>query len=258
MRAVGYVRVSTEDQAREGISLDNQEAKIEAYVAINGLELVGIIRDEGTSGKSLDRAGMTKLLKLVEAGEVEAVVVYKLDRLSRKTLDNLQLIERFEYKGVAFHSISEKIDTKSATGKFFLTIASAMAQMERDLIAERTRDALLHKKTKGEWVGRVPFGFKVEGTKLSEDTEEMKVVQKAKRMRRNGKSMRDIAGALNLSVGTVHKLLNVNLRRVRALYSRGFRTRSVQKGTGLRTSGVIITGKIASQKRTKASGTNQS
>ena len=221
MKAIGYIRVSTEDQAREGVSLDNQEAKIKSYASLNDLELVEVIRDEGASGKSLDRAGMIRLLDMVQEGIVDAVIVYKLDRLSRKTIDTLNLIEKIEGQGIAFHSISEKVDTKSATGKFFLTIISAMAQMERDLIAERTKDALSHKKDKGEWCGRIPFGFRVENSHLVEDPEQIKVIQRAKRLRRSGKSMRDIAGAVNLSLGYVHKVLNINLKTVKAAYCNG-------------------------------------
>jgi DNA invertase Pin-like site-specific DNA recombinase len=218
-KAVGYIRVSTEDQVKEGISLDAQKAKIEAYAAINDLELLGIIRDGGASGKSLDREGIVRLLELVEGGNVEAVIVYKLDRLSRRTLDTLSLIENFDGKGIAFHSISEKVDTKSATGKFFLTIISAVAQMERDMIAERTRDALKHKRQKGEWSGRIPFGFRIEDNRLVEDPDQIKVIQKAKRLRRSGKSMREISRALCLSLGYVHKALKINLRTVKANYS---------------------------------------
>jgi site-specific DNA recombinase len=150
---------------------------------------------------------------------VEALIVYKLDRLSRKTLDTLSLIESFESKGIAFHSITEKVDTKSATGRFFLTIISALAQMERDMIAERTKDALSHKKKKGEWTGRVPFGFRLENNHLVEDPTQIKVIQKAKRLRRSGKSLREISRALSLSLGYVHKALKVNLRTVKANYS---------------------------------------
>ncbi len=219
MKAVGYIRVSTQDQAKEGISLDVQKAKIEAYATINDLELLGIIRDGGASGKSLDRGGIVRLLDLVESGKVEAVIVYKLDRLSRRTLDTLNLIENFESKGISFHSISEKVDTKSATGRFFLTILSAIAQMERDMIAERTKDALAHKKQKGEWTGRVPFGFRLENNRLVEDPEQIGVIQKAKRLRRSGKSLREISRALCLSLGYVHKALKINLRTVKAHYS---------------------------------------
>ena len=218
-KAVGYIRVSTEDQAREGISLDAQNAKIEAYAAINSLELLEIIRDGGASGKSLDREGIVRLLDLVESGKVEAVIVYKLDRLSRRTLDTLSLLENFERKGIAFHSISERVDTKSATGRFFLTILSAIAQMERDMIAERTKDALAHKKQKGEWTGRVPFGFRLENNRLVEDPDQIRVIQKAKRLRRSGKSLREISETLNLSLGYVHKAVNVNLRTVKSNYS---------------------------------------
>jgi DNA invertase Pin-like site-specific DNA recombinase len=219
MKAIGYIRVSTEDQAREGISLENQEVKIRAYASINDFELVEVICDEGASGKDLEREGMAKLLHMVESRKVEAVIVYRLDRLSRRTLDTLSLIENLESKGIAFHSISEKVDTKSATGKFFLTIISAVAQMERDLIAERTKDALAHKKQNGEWTGRIPFGFRMENNRLVEDPEQIKVIQKAKRLRRSGKSLREISRALCLSLGYVHKALKVNLRTVKANYS---------------------------------------
>ena len=117
--------------------------------------------------------------------------------------------------------MSSMFDTKSATGKFFLTIISAIAQMERDLIAERTRDALSHKKNNNEWCGRVPFGFKIEDKHLVEDPEKIKVIQKVKRLRRSGKSMRDIAAAVILSLGYVHKILNINLKTVKASYCNG-------------------------------------
>ncbi len=227
MKAAGYIRVSTEDQAREGISLENQEAKIRAYASINDLELVGVIHDEGASGKSLEREGIVRLLDLVESGKVEAVIVYRLDRLSERTLDTLSLTENFESKGIAFHSISEKVDTKNATGKFFLTIISAVAQMERDMIAERTKDALAHKRHKGEWTGRVPFGFRIEENRLVEDPEQIKVIQKAKRLRRSGKSLREISRALNLSLGYVHKALKVNLKTVKSNYSIYLNTKAV-------------------------------
>ena len=227
MKAIGYIRVSTEDQAREGVSLDNQEAKIRAYATVNDLELVGVIRDGGASGKSLDREGIASLIDMVDTGNVDAVIVYKLDRLSRKTMDTLGLIEMFESKGVAFHSISEKVDTKSATGRFFLTIISAFAQMERDLIVERTKDALAFKKANKEWLGRIPFGFKIENSRLVEDPEQMRVIQKAKRLRTRGKTMREISDRLNISLGYVHKILNVNLRTIKALYSNGLQTNGV-------------------------------
>jgi len=222
MKAIGYARVSTEEQAREGVSLDNQEAKIQAYATLNGLDLVEIIRDAGISGKTMDRPGITRALQMIGTREVEAIIVYKLDRLSRKTIDNLTLIESFDKNGIAFHSIMEKIDTKSAQGRFFLTIVSALAQMERDQIAERTRDALSHKKVKHEWMGRIPFGYRIEDNHLVEDPEAMRTIQKAKRMKSEGKTMREISGRLDLSLGYVHKVINTDLRKIKNGYSKDY------------------------------------
>jgi len=222
MRAIGYIRVSTEDQAREGVSLDNQESKIRAYADLNGLELVDVIKDEGVSGKTMDRPGMNKINAAIKTGEIEAVIVYKLDRLSRKTIDILSTLDAWEKKNIAFHSITDKIDTKTAAGKFLLTILSALAQMERDLISERTVDALAHKKKAGEWCGRVPFGYRIEGNHLVEDADAMKTIQKVKRMKNDGKSIRAISSTLNLSLGYIHKVINTDLRKIKNGYSKEY------------------------------------
>jgi site-specific DNA recombinase len=159
MGAIGYVRVSTDEQAREGVSLENQREKISAYCALNDLTLLNIVADEGLSAKNLNRAGIQNLITQVKHGKVDSVIVYKLDRLSRSVKDIISLIELFEKHKVAFHSILDKVDTKSATGRFFLNILSSLSQLERELIGERTRDALSHKIRKGERVGHVPYGY---------------------------------------------------------------------------------------------------
>ena len=132
-KAIGYIRVSTEEQAREGISLENQHAKIRAYCELNDLALVEILEDAGKSGKDLNREGMHALMDKIRARSVDAVVVYKLDRLSRRVRDTLSLMDLIEKRSVAFHSITEKIDTKTAMGKFFLNIMASMNQWERVL-----------------------------------------------------------------------------------------------------------------------------
>jgi len=220
MRTIGYIRVSTEDQAREGVSLDNQENKIRAYADLNGFELVDVIKDEGVSGKTMDRPGMNLINSMIETAEIDAVIVYKLDRLSRKTIDILSTLDTWEKKNIAFHSITDKIDTKTAAGKFLLTILSALAQMERDLISERTSDALAHKKKAGEWCGRVPFGYKIKGNHLIEDEEAMKAIRKAKRLRSAGKPYRVISRSTGLSLGYVHKAINTDLRTLKANYNK--------------------------------------
>jgi len=198
-KAYGYIRVSTDEQAAEGISLDVQEEKIRAYATLKDFELVELVRDEGRSGKDLDRPGLQRLLQLVEGNEAEALIVYKLDRLTRRTSDLLHLVEEvFEKGNTRFLSITEQIDTDTAMGKFFLTIMGAMAQMERELISERTSAALSHKKDKGEVLGQIPYGFeRDEEGKLLKNREEQNVIRRMKRLRKNGKSYQKIANALN-------------------------------------------------------------
>jgi site-specific DNA recombinase len=188
MKAIGYVRVSTEEQAREGISLDNQRAKITAYCELNELELVEIIEDAGKSGKDLNREGIQNLVGLIKARRIDAVIVYKLDRLSRRVRDTLSLMDLIEKKSVAFHSITEKIDTKSAMGKFFLNIMASMNQWERDTISERTRDALQLKIVKNERAGQVPYGWRLaeDGNTLSENEKEQTAIRLIKELHAKG------------------------------------------------------------------------
>src|ERR1700687_5135523 len=121
MTTVGYVRVSTDKQAERGCSLEAQAEKIRAMALVQGSELSEIIVESGESAKSLNRPGMTKLLALVDAGKVKAVIVAKLDRLTRSVKDLCELLERFERKGVALVSVAESLDTGSAGGRLCAT-----------------------------------------------------------------------------------------------------------------------------------------
>ena len=198
MKAVGYIRVSTEEQAREGISLEAQEDKIKKYVDLHNLELVEVIRDEGKSGKDLNREGIQKIISWCREGKINQLIVYKMDRLTRRTLDLLTLVEEvFKPNGIQFHSITERVDTSTAQGKFFLTITGAMAQMERDLISERTKEALRYKISLGENVGSPPLGFLAEDKKLSGIEKELEVVEYIKSLKRKRLSLRQIANRLN-------------------------------------------------------------
>lgn len=178
MQAVGYIRVSTNEQANEGISLQNQKEKIRLYCQMNDLDLVEIIEDAGASGKNLKREGVQRLLTLADEGAIDAVIVYKLDRLSRRVIDTLQIIERLESQDIIFHSLQEKIDTHSAMGKFFLNITASFAQMERDMISERTSDALQSKIARKERTGSIPYGYQVStnGIDLIEHPEEQRAI----------------------------------------------------------------------------------
>jgi DNA invertase Pin-like site-specific DNA recombinase len=199
MKALGYVRVSTDKQAERGISLEAQAEKIRAMAVVHNAQLAEIIVDGGESAKSLNRPGMARLLAMVDAGEVQTIIIAKLDRLTRSVKDLCTLLERFERRGVALVSVAESLDTSSAAGRLVLNIMTAVSQWEREAIGERTRDAMRHKRSNGERVGNIPYGYRLaaDGRHLEEDPGEQKLLAEIRRLRREGATLRGIAAALN-------------------------------------------------------------
>lgn len=199
MKALGYVRVSTDKQAERGVSLEAQAEKIRAMAVVHNVELTEIILDGGESAKSLNRPGMARLLAAVDAGEVRTVIIAKLDRLTRSVKDLCILLERFERRGVALVSVAESLDTGSAAGRLVLNIMTAVSQWEREAIGERTRDAMRHKRSNGERVGNISYGSRLagDGRHLEPDAGEQAVLAQAQRLRRAGTTLRGIAAALN-------------------------------------------------------------
>lgn len=202
-RAIGYVRVSTEEQSAEGVSLDAQETRIRAYAAMRGFELEAIYREEGVSAK-IPLKRRPEGLKLVEAiGRKRAkhVIAVKLDRLFRNAADALEQSGEWDRAKCALHIIDmggSAIDTASAMGRMFFTMAAAFAEMERNLISERTKAALSFKKaSRSVYSAVTPLGFDRQGDKLIENAAEMSIVQTILKMRSKGRSMQAIADALN-------------------------------------------------------------
>jgi len=154
MRAIGYCRVSTDKQSEKGVSLEAQTEKIRAMAVVHGFELIEVVKD-GESGKSLHRSGMQRVLEMVQRREVQAVIIAKLDRLTRSVKDLCELLELFEHRQVALISVAESLDTSSAAGRLVINIMAAVSQWEREAIGERTRDALQHKRGQGERVGNI-------------------------------------------------------------------------------------------------------
>jgi site-specific DNA recombinase len=199
MKAIGYIRVSTTRQAEEGVSIEAQGAKIRAYCELKGINLMEVIIDAGISGKRADRAGYQKVLELCEKGEIDAVVVYSLSRFSRSTRDLLSFVDAYVIrKDITLHSITENVDTSSPSGRFMLTVFSAMAQMERETIVERTKGALEYKKSQGEKTGGdLPYGFNVIDGKLVENPSEQTVIRQIVFLRDKSFSYSSIAEKLN-------------------------------------------------------------
>ncbi len=162
IRAVGYVRVSTEVQASEGVSLHTQRTKIRAHCIAHDIDLIEIISDDGVSAKSIDRPGLRRALWMLDVGKADAVVVVKLDRLTRSVKDLGVLCERYfgEGKQWSLLAVSDSIDTRSAAGKLVLNVLMSVAQWEREAICERTREGMHHLKQLGVQLGAAPYGWR--------------------------------------------------------------------------------------------------
>jgi site-specific DNA recombinase len=198
MKAIGYVRVSTEGQASEGVSLDAQHAKITAWSVVTGAELVKVCVDAGISGfKASNRAGLQEALTLA-CEHKAALVVYSLSRLARSTKDAIAMSERLDKAGADLVSLSERIDTTSAAGKMIFRMLAVLAEFERDQISERTKTAMQHMRTQNQRIGTVPYGFdlKSDGCTLTPNTLEQTAIVLISNLHTQGRSLRQIAREL--------------------------------------------------------------
>ncbi len=195
-RAVAYVRVSTEQQASEGNSLAAQKEKLRLYAELHGLEIVAVEVDAGMSASSLERPGLQSALGRLERFECEALVVVKLDRLTRSVRDLCALVETYFQDGThQLMSVGEQIDTGTAGGRMMLNVLMAVSQWEREAAAERTAAVMQHLKSTGKFTGGFPpFGFYVddEGA-LVEHAVEQTIIRHARMLRGNNTPLRAIA-----------------------------------------------------------------
>ena len=154
-QVIGYVRVSTDEQADSGAGLIAQREAIAREVERRGWRLLAVYEDAGASGKSVaGRPGLAQALTIVESGSAGALVVAKLDRLSRSLMDFASLMERSRRKGWALVALDLGVDTTSPAGEMMASVVATFAQYERRLIGQRTRDALAVKRSQGVVLGR--------------------------------------------------------------------------------------------------------
>jgi site-specific DNA recombinase len=198
---VAYVRVSTQEQADKGSSLDAQRDRLRNYATATGRETVHeFMTDDGFSGASVDRPAMQRLLSLIRAGEVEAVLTTKLDRLSRSLRDVLDLLDLCESTGTALVSASEALDTSSAVGKMLIHLLASFGEFERGRISERTSDVLSYKRRSGHVYGPTPYGYRREGDRLVQDATQQSALALAREWDSEGLSLRAIARALTAAL----------------------------------------------------------
>ena len=201
MKVIAYSRVSTTDQADNGVSLEAQTAKLLAYASLYDLTIVETIEDAGESAKSLHRPGLQRALGMLKRGEADGLVIVKLDRLTRSVADWQTLIDEFfgERAGKQLMSVSDSIDTRTAAGRLVLNVLLSVAQWERETTAERTREALRHKIRNRERVGKVRFGYDLaaDGVALVENAAEQQAIATMLELRQAGATYRAIAAELN-------------------------------------------------------------
>lgn len=175
-----YVRESTREQAMNGYNLSDQKKKIVYYLKTYEEDYrIVDYEDGGYSAKSLRRPGLQKLLEDIKEKKIKIVIIHNLDRLTRRIKDLIWLLEYFKKYNVKLISITEKLDTDSASGKFFTYLLCLMAQWEQDTISERTIRGLNESANQGNYVlgGKTPFGFYKKGGKLLPKKEEIKIVK---------------------------------------------------------------------------------
>ena len=162
-----YVRVSTEEQARQGISLIAQEEALKNYAVALGYDLFKVYKDEGKSAKDIKgRPEMIQILKDAEAHKFQAILIYKLDRFSRSLRDLIDTIEKLKEWDIDFISLQDKIETTSASGKLMFHIISAFAEFERNVTGDRTKFSMDKKARDGSPITRAPWGYQMIDKKL--------------------------------------------------------------------------------------------
>lgn len=196
MRALAYTRISVDDE--HSVSLDYQEAAIREHCERRGLTLVRIETDNGISGKSVkNRPAVQRVLQAVDTRYVDAVVVFRSDRMSRDGLESLQIESLMRSRGVQYLSVTEgDLSGDSVDGEFLGFIRAGLNQRERKLVSLRTRAALQRKRQKGEPVGRARYGWMYEGGRLVQVPSEQDNIARMVALAGKGYSTREIVRTL--------------------------------------------------------------
>lgn len=194
-KVIGYIRVSTDKQ---DISPAVQRAKLDAYCTVKDWTLSEVVEDLAQGSATLKRPGMQRLLAMIEAGAVGTVIVYKLDRLTRSVADLDTLVKLFERKGVALVSLQESLDATTATGRLMMNLLASVSQWEREVIGERTRDAMRHLRREGKSTGGdAPYGWTVDKRNhLTPNPQEQRILATAKQLWAEGLSLRQVGAQL--------------------------------------------------------------
>lgn len=193
-----YCRVSTEEQATEGYSISAQLQTLRQYAQLYGWEIAGEYADEGISGKNITgRPAIQKLIADVENNKFQAVLVWKISRLSRNMLDTLTLLDLFEANDVKFISYSENFDTGTPIGRLVVQLMASIAEMERNTLSENVKLGMKQRAYEGYWNGGIVFGYNVVDKALVINEKEAFIVKLAFELYAEGKGLKAVANHLN-------------------------------------------------------------
>ena len=203
-KAIAYTRVSTSEQTINELSLEAQRCEVIAQAERSGVTIVRILTDKDESASTLNRPAMSELLTQIESGRVDAVIISKLDRITRRIKDFMSLLQRMRKarragggKGIDLISSAESLDTGSATGQIVINIMDSVSQWDREVIGERTSAVLQDLKAQGKSTGNPNYGFEAgEDGKLIENEQEQAVLQRVAELRAQGKSWAIVASTL--------------------------------------------------------------
>lgn len=197
MRVAIYARVSTEDQAKEGFSLNSQLEKLRSYCHARGWEIAGEYVDDGYSGRNVNRPAYKKMMEEMDKWDI--LLVMKMDRIHRNSKNFMLMMEELRKKGKEFVSMTESLDTSTAMGRFVMDIIQRIAQLESEQIGERVYDGMRQKAKEGKGLlgFPAPYGYKYDDGKLYVEWYEARVVRKIYDLYLNGRSLKEIEEWLN-------------------------------------------------------------
>lgn len=206
-RVAIYARVSTEEQAKEGLSVDAQVDKCKAYCDARDWEIFKIYKDAGFSAGSLNRPALELLTRDAQERKFDIILVYKIDRFSRKLKDLIMVLEDLKEKEINFTSVTEQIDTTSAMGEAFFQIIGVFAQLERGMVKERVELAFDRKIKLGDTLFRAPYGYVYRNKKLVLDPELSKNVVEIFEMWAQGVNYKEISKKFNIPDSTLYQII---------------------------------------------------
>ena len=202
-----YVRVSTEEQAKEGLSIDAQIDKCEAFCHARDWKVFKIYKDAGFSAGTLNRPALELLLRDAQEKKFSIILVYKIDRFSRKLKDLIMILEDLKEKNINFTSVTEQIDTTSAMGEAFFQIIGVFAQLERGMVKERVELAFDRKIKFGEALFRAPYGYVYQNKKLVLDPENSEKIREIFEMWSQDIDYKEISKKFKIPVSTLYQII---------------------------------------------------